>query len=125
MARLEFPRKVRRAIVDRANGHCEACKAALKPGEGEIDHILPDALGGAPTAANGRLICRVCHTAKTADDVRRIRKADRQRDKHTGAIRPKGNLRGPAFQKSHKSPRIDKSALPPLPLPPLMRSARS
>jgi 5-methylcytosine-specific restriction endonuclease McrA len=92
MARLEFSRKAKAIIIARANGQCDACGAVLKPGEGDIDHILPCALGGLPEAANGRLICRVCHKAKTADDIRRIRKADRQRDKHSGAVKPVGKI---------------------------------
>lgn len=98
MPRLEFNRKVRAAIIDRARGKCEACEAPLKPGEGEVDHILPDALGGKPDAANGRLICRVCHKAKTATDIVRIRKADRQRDKSSGAVKPRSKLSAPPKQ---------------------------
>lgn len=52
MNRNEFPRKVRAALESRAAGHCEECGAVLKPGEGEADHILPDALGGRPTLDN-------------------------------------------------------------------------
>lgn len=107
MARLEFSRKVRKAIIDRAKGKCEACDAPLKPGEGEVDHILPDALGGKPEAANGRLICRVCHKAKTAADIGRIRKADRQRDKATGAVRPAGKIRSPGFAKKERPKKLD------------------
>lgn len=100
MSRLEFNRATRRAIIDRAKGHCEACRAVLKVGEGEVDHILPDALGGKPEAANGRLICTVCHKAKTAADIGRIRKADRMRDKRSGAMLPaKVKLRSAPFQK--------------------------
>lgn len=88
MPRIEFSRKVRRRIIERAQGKCEKCGAVLKPGAGEIDHILAAELGGEATPANGRLLCKVCHLAKTADDVRRIRKADRQRDKHIGAMKP-------------------------------------
>ncbi|MGA0595653.1 HNH endonuclease [Enterovirga sp. CN4-39] len=98
--RDEFSRKDRAAIFDRAWDaetrvhHCEnpACGAALKRGEGEVDHILPVQLGGKPTIANGRLLCSPCHKAKTALDIRMIRKSDRQRDKHTGAIRPKSSI---------------------------------
>jgi len=103
MARLEFNRKTRAAIIARAAGKCEACEAVLKPGEGEVDHILPDALGGKPEAANGRLICRVCHKAKTATDIGRIRKADRQGDKASGAVKPKGG-----FSKAPKPPKPSK-----------------
>ncbi len=92
--RMEFTRKVKAQIIARANGKCEKCSAMLKTGEGEVDHILPCALGGEATVANGRLLCRVCHVGKTADDIRRVRKFDRQRDKVTGALRPKSALSG-------------------------------
>jgi 5-methylcytosine-specific restriction enzyme A len=121
MARIEFPRKVKAAIIARANGKCEKCGAKLKTGEGEIDHILPCALGGEATIANGRLICRVCHAEKTASDIRTIRKADRQRDKRNGAVRPKGVIKSQGFPVSDKAPRIDKSAIPPLSRPSLYR----
>lgn len=112
--RMEFNRKTRQAIIKRADGHCEKCKAVLKAGEGEVDHILPCALGGEPTMANGRLLCRVCHVEKTADDIRRIRKSDRQRDKATRAIRPTSKLRSAPFPKSEKAARRQpKPSLPP------------
>jgi 5-methylcytosine-specific restriction protein A len=108
VARKEFPRKVKASVIARANGRCEACGAALKPGEAEVDHILPDALGGKPDASNAMLMCKVCHNAKTVWDVRRVRKADRQRDKSTGAIRPKGRIPSPP-----KAERTGKAPLPP------------
>lgn len=125
MARREFTRKIRQAALDRAAGHCDKCKAVLKPREGEVDHILPDILGGEPVLANAQVLCHVCHAEKTADDIRCTRKADRARDKASGAVRPAGKIQSAPFPKSPKTPRIDKSALPPLPLPPLMRSARA
>jgi 5-methylcytosine-specific restriction protein A len=100
--RLEFSRKVRAAIIARAAGKCEACTAVLKHGEGEVDHILPCALGGKPEAANGWLLCRVCHGEKTANDIRSMRKADRQRDKASGAVRPAGKIHSAGFAKSPK-----------------------
>lgn len=110
MPRLEFNRATRRAIIERAKGHCEACSAVLKPGEAEIDHILPDALGGKPEAANGWLLCRVCHVEKTGHDIRRIRKADRQRDRSSGAIRAKATLKSRGFPAFRAKP--DKLSLP-------------
>ncbi|MBX8812734.1 HNH endonuclease [Pseudochrobactrum sp. XF203] len=92
--RIEFTRKIKAQIITRANGKCEKCSAILKAGEGEVDHILPCALGGEATVANGRLLCRVCHVEKTADDIRRVRKSDRQRDKASGALRAKSALAG-------------------------------
>ena len=107
MSRLEFSRKVRRSIIERAKGCCEACSAKLKAGEGEVDHILPDALGGKPEAANGWLLCRVCHVEKTRVDVGRIRKADRQRDRATGAIRAKQRIKSAGFPRT-RAPRAPK-----------------
>ena len=92
--RMEFSRKIKAQIIARANGKCEKCSAMLKTGEGEVDHILPCALGGEATVANGRLLCRVCHVEKTAGDIKAIRKSDRQRDKASGAVRPKSALAG-------------------------------
>lgn len=112
MSRREFPRKVRQAALNRAAGHCDKCKAVLKPREGEVDHILPDVLGGEPVLANAQVLCRVCHAEKTADDIRRIRKADRARDKASGAVRPAGKLRSAGFAKSSKQ-RVQRKVLPP------------
>ena len=111
MARLEFTRKIKAQIITRANGKCEKCSAMLKIGEGEVDHILPCALGGEATVANGRLLCRVCHVEKTADDIRRVRKSDRQRDKASGAVRPKSALAG----RKRPKPALTKT-LPPRPM---------
>jgi len=116
MARLEFPRKVRAAAILRAAGHCERCSAVLKTGEAEFDHILPCALGGEPTLANCMVLCRPCHRGeggKTAQDIGRIRKADRQRDKASGAIRPAGKIKSKGFDRKEKRA---KPSLPPRPL---------
>jgi 5-methylcytosine-specific restriction protein A len=110
--RREFTRKIRQAAITRAAGKCEKCQAALKPSEAEVDHVLPDILGGEPVLANARVLCRQCHSEKTAADIRRARKADRQRDKASGAIKPAGKLRGAPFPKPDKQ-RSSKSALPP------------
>lgn len=92
MSRREFTRKIRQAAIARAAGFCEKCSAALKPNEAEVDHILPDILGGEPVLANAQVLCRVCHSEKTVSDVRRTREADRTRDKATGATRPSSKL---------------------------------
>ncbi len=109
MSRKEFPRKVKAAAIARAAGHCERCKAALKTGEAEVDHILPDILGGEPVLANAQVLCRVCHAEKTAGDIRRTRKADRQRDKASGAVKPACKIpgRGSAPSPKPKSEKID------------------
>jgi 5-methylcytosine-specific restriction enzyme A len=90
MARTEFPRKVRAEAFARAGGCCEVCGARLKVGEGEVDHIIPDQFGGSATIDNARVLCVPCHRAKTAVDIRDIRKSDRVRDKFSGAFKPRG-----------------------------------
>lgn len=110
--RREFSRKVRRQAIERADGKCEnkACGAALKPGEAEVDHILPCEMGGEPILSNAQVLCRTCHKAKTAKDVRSIRKSDRARDKASGAIKPKQKVQSRGFDRKE---RIPKPSLPP------------
>ena len=112
MPRKDFPRKVKAAAFKRAAGHCERCKAALKPGEAEVDHILEDGLGGEPVLSNAQVLCKPCHKLKTADGIRKMRQADRRRDKASGAIRPKQSIRGAGFPRSEREPRVS-TALPP------------
>lgn len=107
--RREFSRKIKAAALARAAGKCEKCSAVLKPREGEVDHILPDVLGGEPTLVNAQVLCRICHSAKTADDVRRTRKADRARDKASGALRSKAKIPQPPKQPRQQT----KQSLPP------------
>lgn len=84
MSRLEFGEKVKKAAITRAAGKCEKCAMPLKPGEAEVDHILPCGLGGKNELANAMVLCRVCHREKTTVDVGRMRKADRVGWKHKG-----------------------------------------
>ena len=106
--RLEFPRKVRAAVIARANGKCEKCAAAVKPGAFEIDHILEAEYGGDATLGNAQLLCLPCHKVKNATGVRDMRKAERARDKASGAIE-----RGKKWQKPVKDKSAGKASLPP------------
>lgn len=98
--RREFTRKQRAQIVLRATGPdgvlvCEGCGLRLGGKAFEVDHIIPEALvvdkSKPLTIEDGQLLGKdCCHRGgKTQEDVRRIRKADRQRDKHTRAMKPK------------------------------------
>lgn len=87
MPRSEFTRKVKKAAWDRCGGKCEKCTAKLFPGKYAYDHDLPDQMGGEPTLENCRVLCNACHDQKTfTQDIPTIRKSDRQRDKHIGAV---------------------------------------
>lgn len=118
-ARLEFSRKVRMAAFDRAAGRCEGringdrCGADISDGRCDYDHILPAALGGKAELANCQCLCIACHKAKTASDVRGIRKADRQRAARANAKpEPKQRIAGRGFPKRDRV-RIEKLPLPP------------
>jgi 5-methylcytosine-specific restriction enzyme A len=100
--RREFPKKVKLAAFERASGRCEGdgCGARLTPGKFAYDHVLPDALGGEPTLDNCAVLCTACHAEKTGKgDVPRIRKADRQRNKHLGIRGPKQRFGIPGLKK--------------------------
>lgn len=105
-SRKEFSAKTKDQAHARANGHCEnrACSAKLCPGKFHYDHILPCALGGTPVLANCQVLCDNCHKAKSAkEDVPRIRKADRQRRQHIGAVAaPVRPLKGRGFPPTAK-----------------------
>jgi 5-methylcytosine-specific restriction endonuclease McrA len=81
-----FSRKQRAEICLRAKGSCENCGAHLKVGEGEAHHDKPVNDGGRPDIANGRWLCKPCHREITTGYVRETRKAERVRDRHTGAM---------------------------------------
>lgn len=108
--RQEFTRATKRDAFLRAGGHCERCSAKLFPGNVEYDHQLPCALGGDNSLSNCVVLCRTCHrTVKTPDDVRRIRKSDRQRDRGIGALTSRNPL--PFGKRSPFKKRMDGSVV--------------
>lgn len=85
MTRREFPARIKAAAALRANGQCEGCSRRLLAGDFNFDHDIPDGLHGEPTLDNCRVLCRSCHSIKTAkEDVPRIAKAKRGHRKHVG-----------------------------------------
>lgn len=113
---LEFSAKVRDQAIRRANGHCEnkACGLPFGNKRPEVDHILPCALGGKPVLANAQVLCAACHKAKTANDVRGIRKADRVRKANNGAKQTARPLKSRGFD---RKPKPEKLPMPgPIPI---------
>lgn len=95
MKRRNFSPSTRKAAYERDGGKCCRCGVAVTLADSNCDHVIPDALGGSNTLENAETLCLPCHrTVKTPADVKRIRKADRQRRYHeTGrshrhAVRP-------------------------------------
>lgn len=113
MSRHEFSRATKRAALERSGYRCEAegtrygfesgqrCNCHLSLGV-QFDHNVPDQLGGDNSLGNCMAICVQCHKFKTRNDVRQIRKSDRQRDRNSGVIRPAGKLKSAPFPKSDK-----------------------
>jgi len=97
-----FTRKQKAELHLKCMGKCNGCGAKLKTGEGEADHILPVILGGESVLENGQILCRLCHVGKTGHDVRRTRKADRQRDYQSGASDKPSRLQSAGFPPRQK-----------------------
>jgi len=131
--RREFSTKTRKQALQRSGKRCEAsgpiyglptgmrCTADLSLGV-EYDHFILDANSKDNSLENCRAVCPKCHLWKTANrDTPMAAKTVRQqfmgmktRQKAKIPSRPKA---------APKSTRIDKSAIPPLPVNSLYRSA--
>lgn len=66
--------KIRRRILKRDKGLCQACLALGKyrPAK-SVDHIKPKFEGGDDADENLQSLCKPCHDAKTASENRRAR----------------------------------------------------
>lgn len=106
--RREFPKSVKLAAWDRANGHCEECGVKIRAGLGpHYDHVIPDAVGGEPVLENCAVLCRTCHGVKTARaDIPAIAKTKRVRDKSLG-VRDKRSRPMPGTRASGMRKRMD------------------
>lgn len=135
MSRREFTAKTRKAALLRSGKRCEAVGAwyGLEPGQRcgndlafgvEYDHIILDANSKDNSLENCAAVCVKCHRHKT-DHHDTPTAAKTVAQSFMGMkTRPKAKI--PGRPKAEPKPRaIDKSALPALPLPPLMRLARS
>ena len=90
--RRHISTRERTALFLAAGGQCAHCGVKIQPGQAwDIDHTRPLELLGADEPSNWQLLCRPCHKAKTADDVQRIRKAQRTQARHIGAKSPSRN----------------------------------
>lgn len=84
--RRSLSRTVRARVFDAAGGLCHICGGKITASDAwDVEHRMPLALGGADDETNMSPAHKVCHRAKSADDIGRIRKADRQRAKFIGA----------------------------------------
>lgn len=80
-------RALRNRLAEFADS-CACCGMPITPASGlDWDHRVPLELGGEDEIDNLQPLCRRCHVSKTAEDVGRIAKARRVRDRHLG-IKP-------------------------------------
>lgn len=96
--RRKFHRRVYLGILHRQKLRCACgCGEKLTRKEGyQFDHWTALALGGADGPLNLRALRTPCHKKKSIQDIRRIRKADRQRKAWQGV--KKRRDRGRAIQ---------------------------
>lgn len=74
------------------NGKCADCGCKVGGANGtEWDHIIALALGGLDAMENLQPLCKACHKAKTAGDIKAIRKSERQRQRTAGISRQSRN----------------------------------
>jgi 5-methylcytosine-specific restriction endonuclease McrA len=74
-----FSAKVQDQARARANGFCEECGGLLKPGQSQVDHIKPRALGGTNELSNAQVLCTADHLKKSQTlDMPAIRKGDKK-----------------------------------------------
>jgi 5-methylcytosine-specific restriction enzyme A len=98
--RRDFSKSIKRQAHTRAEGKCEGCGLRLRRGEGHVDHVIADGLGGEPTLENAQVLCRPCHDRKTfTRDVPAIAKTKRIQDRERG-IRKQSTLRSRGFAPS-------------------------
>jgi 5-methylcytosine-specific restriction protein A len=117
--RRSISNAMRVRIFDTAGGVCHLCKLPINATRGEkwhVEHIKPLWEGGSDDEKNMAPAHVDCHATKSAEESAPRAKGTRQRAKHIGAVKPKGQLRGPGFAKSEKRPRIEKQRLDPRPM---------
>jgi 5-methylcytosine-specific restriction endonuclease McrA len=116
MARKEFPKSVKAAVILRAthggNVICEKCSALAK--RWQIDHVIADAHGGKPVIENAELICEACYSVKNPQDTTIAAKLKRQEAKALGVkTAPAKPIQSAGFSKPDKPKREGKPSLPP------------
>jgi 5-methylcytosine-specific restriction enzyme A len=89
MTRRSISTRERTALFLAAGGCCAHCRVKIQPGQRwDLDHVRPLELIGPDEPSNWQVLCAPCHRAKTADDVSRIRKAQRSEARHLGTKAP-------------------------------------
>lgn len=92
MTRRRFAARTYAARLAEYEGRCASCGIVTGGAAGlDWDHLIPLALGGSDTIDNLEPLCRGCHKSKSAQDIKAIRKAERQRQRTAGIRRQTSN----------------------------------
>lgn len=101
-----FSKKQRAEIFRNANGACSLCGTQIR-GKWVAGHIVPWALGGPTTAANGRVECLSCAPTTQKTDAGSAAKTKAmagltgqraRREKHGPMLRSRNTLGGEEYQ---------------------------
>lgn len=84
--RDEFTRKTRGLALKRCDMKCEGCGLPLRPGRFQFHHAVEANDGGEATLENCQVLCTGCHAPLTKAYTQALRKAERVRDKNSGAF---------------------------------------
>ena len=116
MARREFPRSIKVAVIKRATRdgvvYCEGSGCGLPAKKWQIDHIRPDGLLGEPTIENAQLLCDVCYGVKNPKDTTAIARAKRREAKAIGAVTPPAH---PIKSRGFEAPEKERKCADPFP----------
>lgn len=109
----KVPVPVRQRIFKRFKGLCHICGGPIAGKEWDADHIKALDDNGEHRESNLAPAHKPCHLGKTAKENSARAKAKRVEQKHSGARKPKGEIKSRPFEKVEK-PRIEKKkSLPP------------
>lgn len=64
MPKARIPTNLRRMVIERDGPRCVYCGEDLVGQEIHLDHVIPEARGGATSLANLQVTCRKCNLAK-------------------------------------------------------------
>lgn len=116
----KVPPRVQLRILRRFSSKCYLTSIIIADGQKfDLEHIKPLEEGGEHRESNLAPVLRLAHEIKTAAERKRQAKADNAAKRAHGLHEPRSklqsrnDLRGP--EKPRDRPRVDKSALAPLP----------
>ena len=64
MEKARIPFNLRRMVIERDGQRCVYCGLDLEKNEIHLDHVIPEAKGGATSYGNLQVTCRKCNTEK-------------------------------------------------------------